>query len=262
MGSNLSNNSPIAKPAPQLQGKARVDLVKSDFDALVWQKGYDVLLDKAIKCPCRNIPDNQALSDCKNCGGSGWVFINRTKTRMVIQAMNRDTQYKEWSEELLGTAKLTTLENEHLSYMDRITISNATQTVSQTVHFETHSDNKVRARAYYPILNVHEVFLFDQSNVPLIKAIEGEHFVIKDNWIELTDQHNHFETLSIRYDYNPSYHIIDHTRAMLTTKVIKQGRDVDTALPVSAVAKLAHYVLDEENYNNQLLFDNSYTEQC
>jgi len=124
MADNQTGNQIIQQTPPNTQGKTRVDLDKSDFDALVWQKGYDVYVDKAMKCPCRNTPDSQALSNCRNCGGSGWIFFNRKETRMVLQSMNANNRYQEWSEEKLGTVRITSLNKEQLTYMDRITIKN------------------------------------------------------------------------------------------------------------------------------------------
>lgn len=265
MPDNLTGSSYITQTPPNTQGKARVDLIKSDFDALVWQKGYDVFLDKAIKCPCRNVPDAQGLSNCKNCGGSGWLFINRKKTRMVIQSMNIDTRYKEWSEEKLGTARITALNEEQLAYMDRITVATGMITTSQVLFFKKHSDGKWRAMCIYPILELVDAFIFDKPEDPLIKAEKGQDFeIVNKNWIELSETHTQKEhpTISLRYRHNPMFHVVDLTRNVMTTKAIQKGKDIDTSMPLSAVAKLAHYVLDEQNFNGDYLNDNDYSEGC
>lgn len=261
---NLSGKSFIQATPVNTEGKARVDLVKSDFDAFIWQKGYDVLLDRAIKCPCRNVSDNQGLSDCKNCGGSGWVFINRKQTRVVIQSMNKDTQFKEWSMERLGTARISSLNEERLAYMDRLTVTNATVVTSQTIHFKLHSDGIYRSPIIYPIKKVIYAFIFKGSNVPLHKAEENVDFTIKEgNWIELDQQHNQENaTLSIRYEHNPMYHVVDINRDVMTSKKSVGGKDFDKNLPISGIARLAHYVLDEQNFNGDFLLNNSYQENC
>jgi hypothetical protein len=261
---NLSGNSYIQATPVNTQGKARVDLVKSDFDAIIWQKGYDVLLDRAIKCPCRNVADNQGLSDCKNCGGSGWCFINRKATRMVLQSMNKDTQFKEWSMERLGTTRISCLNEERISYMDRITVTSATVTTSQTVHFKEHSDGVFRAAIIYPIKKLIYSFLFKGSQTPLFRAVEGTDFDIVDgNWIELKSQHNQdHPTMSLRYEHNPMYHILDTNRDVMTSKKSISGKNVKNNYPVSGIAKLAHYVLDEQSFNGDFLLDNSFEENC
>lgn len=260
----LSNTSYIAATPVNTQGKARVDLVKSDFDAVVWQKGYSVFLDRAIKCPCRNVSDNQGLSSCKNCGGSGWVFINRKATRMVIQSMNKDTQFKEWSVEKLGTARITSLNEDKLAYMDRITITSAISTTSQILHFKQHEDSVYRAMSIYPIKSVIDAFIFKDPSQLLLKAEQGVDFtIVGGNWIELAPIHNvQNATISLRYEHNPMYHVIDLNRDIMTTKKLEGGKDVNKNLPISAIAKSAHYVLDEQNFNGDFLLDNSYQEGC
>lgn len=252
----------IKTTAPNLQGKARVDLVKSDFDAIVWQKGYDVILEKAIECPCRNRPDGQALSDCRNCGGSGWVFYNPVQTRMVIQSINKDTQYKEWSKENLGTAKISALNEQQLSYMDKITILNAVQTLNETLFFKQHSDGVYRAMSTYKIIDIVDIFEFVDSQHPLKVLTENDYTIVNERWIELSNVTEQYPTISIRYTYNPIYHILDINRDVMTSKKLIAGKDINKDFPVSAVGRVAHYILNIQNFNQEYLFDNSYDKGC
>jgi hypothetical protein len=261
---NLGNTI-IAQTPTNTQGKARVDLVKSDFDAVVYQKGYDVHLDRAMKCPCRNTPDAQGLSSCKNCGGSGWMFYNRTLTRMVVQSMNSQTKFQEWSQEKLGTARITALNETMLGYMDRVTLINTKVINSQVLFFKAHQDSKKRAMCVYPIIDMLDAFIFEGTDQPLLPAERGVDYIIAGgNWLELTAKHDALEnpTISIRYTHNPSFHIVDINRNTMTTKKLTAGVDVDKNLPVSAVARSSHYVLDEEKYTADYLFDNSYIKGC
>ena len=74
----------------------RADLHKREFDTLIHQKGRDVLLETALQCPCKSPSTNQQ-SDCKNCGGTGWIFVNPRETRMVLTAINAVTEFRPWS---------------------------------------------------------------------------------------------------------------------------------------------------------------------
>jgi hypothetical protein len=62
----------------------RADFNKSDFETLIQQKGRDVVLEKAILCGCKDKQGNQQ-SNCKNCGGAGFLFINPKETRMIYK---------------------------------------------------------------------------------------------------------------------------------------------------------------------------------
>jgi len=252
----------VKTTAPNLQGKARVDLVKTDFDALVWQKGYDVIVEKAIECPCRNRPDGMALSNCRNCGGSGWVFYNPNQTRMVIQSINKDTQYKEWSKENLGTAKITALNEQRLSYMDKITIINSIQSLNETLFLKQHTDGKYRVMTTYPIIDIVDIFRFADSDSPLIKLTSDDYSIQHNQWIELNNVNEQYPTISVRYLYNPVYYILDVNRDVMTSKKLTAGKDIDKDFPVSAVGRAAHYILDSQNYNQDYLLDNSYDKQC
>ena len=96
----MADNKPITiQTPPNTVGQPSVQLVKNDFDVAIEKKGYRVYHDKASKCPCASKNGGAPQSNCKNCGGSGWFYINRTRTRMVVQSMNINTTNKEWSEE-------------------------------------------------------------------------------------------------------------------------------------------------------------------
>ena len=143
-----------------LKKKGRVDFIKSNFDDLVLQKGYDVYVDRAIRCPCRNVLDGQGLGTCLNCGGSGYVFFNREQTRIIFQGMGSNVSYQEWSEVERGTAKITMLQEIQLAYMDRITVKNGFAIHSQLVHCRL-VDAKVKGKLIYDPLEIIDVFLFE-----------------------------------------------------------------------------------------------------
>ena len=256
---NQHTLAPISTTQPSTVGKGRVDLVKSDFDALLVQKGYDVYLDKVVWCPCRRVADRQPLSSCRNCGGTGYVYINRYKTRMVIQSMNIDTKFKEWSEERVGQARITARDEENLTFMDRITVIGAETTTSQVL-FPRVFDGEVKIKTTYSVSVVDEMYAFESNGTPLKKLYENTDYTIVDNIITLSDTYSTWEdfTISIRYRHEPSFHVIDMVRETMNTIISTSTGEKKTVMPISAVARRSHYVLDEQNYNGDLLLDNSY----
>jgi len=270
-GSNLDNGTVIAATSPNTVGHPRVDLQKGSFDSLIQQKGYDVWHDKAHKCPCVNVLSNHANSSCRNCGGSSWLFTNRTETRMVIQSQSIDTKYKDWSAEKAGSARVTCLNETRLTYMDRIVVRNALMTSSENVHFEKHEDGVWRGYCKFNVKAIDVAYLFTSPSRKLTPLASGDYKIMNGQWIELSpsivetidpNDDGVFPTISIRYEHNPEYHIIDITRQVIESYRNTQSRDLNRdksfKFPLSAVARLAHYVLDQQNFNEEYLFDNDF----
>lgn len=273
MSSNLSNTTAISTTGPSLQGQARVDLVKNDFDAVVWQKGYEVLVERAMKCPCRNEPNASGLPSCRNCGGNGWLFYNKTSTRMVLQSMNLDTKYKEWSEERMGTVKITALTELDLGYHDKITLVNAQVIDSQVLFVKDYNEGlgtpDLRTKTVHDILEVKDLFLLVDPKEPLVRLNQGSDFTIDathKNVIKFDAKYVDREnmTVSIRYKYNPSFYVLEFMRELMSTQQVDKatGQDVVKQLPIHAMARRTHYVLNEENSTGTYLHDNSYASAC
>lgn len=121
----------IRKSAPPNSiGQPRVDFIKPAFDSLIWDKGYKIIVYDAIECPCKS-GNTTNLSNCSNCLGLGWVFINPLETIGIITAINKDTQYKYWSPEFKGTVAVTLRDIERLSFMDKIILKNEVSILSE-----------------------------------------------------------------------------------------------------------------------------------
>lgn len=254
-------------PPVSLAGKPEVLLFKSDFEALLQQKGYDVYHDRALRCPCKPKKGGDAQSTCLNCGGSGWLYINRHKTRMVIQSMNIDTKYKEWSEERLGSARITARDVDQLAFMDRLTLINAEAVYSQVLHPKKDPGNTYfYSTTRYNIKRVKDIFLFKGVGVALQKLEEVTDYTIIRNQIRLNVSFSNevAPTITTRYIHEPEFTILDLSRDIMYSTI----RDVcsttgkrDVAFPISAVARRSHYMPDRGDFEDDDLIDNSYTEE-
>lgn len=252
---------------PNLAGQPQVFLRERDFNALVWNKGYDVIVEKALRCPCRNKPDHQAVINCRNCGGTGWAYINPTKTSLVLQSMNYDTKFKDWGEEKIGMGKATFMKQEHISFMDKLTITNGEMITTEVLYPKVWSTGKLMCRTLYPIVDIEHCYLFNGSNEKLTRIRLDEDFTIeKGNYIILNDSLNRENmTLSIRYHHNPVFYVIDIPRVMMVSPEMdkeKGGVVVDSKFPLLANVRLAHYVIGQNNYSGDWLFDNSDYDFC
>lgn len=267
----MSRNKPITRQqAPNLSGQPQVDFRKNDFDAAVEQKGYRVYHEQNINCPCGDDTNgNQPLSSCQNCGGSGHVFINKTQTRMIITSMNVDTQHKEWSEERIGTASITARDVDRLSYMDRITLIDGQSEFSQILHptiIEVNTFDKLVAFTFYDIEDIEAIFLFEGATNKL-KLLENiTDYTYQYNRIVLDDQYNSLinPTISVRYKHKPQFLVIDIPRDIMNSPVVNKttGQIEELTFPIHAIARRAHYVLDQENYVGNRVFDNSFQSAC
>lgn len=251
---------------PNLENQPQVFLRERDFNALIWNKGYEVILEKSVRCPCRNIPDHQAIVNCRNCGGTGWLFVNPIATSTVLQSMNYDTKFKDWGEEKIGMAKLTFQERERLSFMDKVTIQNGEMITTEILHPTLWSTGEYMCRTIYPIKSIELCFLFKgvDSKLERLRLGEGieidkEQYVVIDSSLYQKDC-----TISLRYTHSPVFHIIDLPRAVMVSPEYSkaEGAVIDSKFPLLANARLAHLVLDQNNYSGDWLFDNSDFDFC
>lgn len=234
---------------------------KNDFDVTIWQHGYDVIVEKALRCPCKSKgADN--LASCKNCGGSGWFFINPKQTKAIMHSMNLQTNFREWSEVNVGTVNVSVRDIDKLAFMDRITVLQGNSIHSQTV-FTSFYKGVLFAFLDYTPKDVEEVYLFVSGDDKLVLLQENVDYTIVDYKILIDKKYHHLKdvTLTIRYNHAPQFHVIDLPRdVMVSTIRTTDNRKIKAQMPVNAVGRRAHYVINRQSFNGDLYFDNSYEE--
>lgn len=243
----------------------RSDLSKKDFDDLIQQKGNDVLIETALICPCKSISTNQQ-SNCKNCGGTGWVFINPRERRMVLTAINSVTEFRPWSEELRGTVNITCHEQDDLSEMDRITALKGKAIHNEVLYFKyLNSPQTIFTYSTYNIKTIDYIALFVDINQPLRRLKENDDYTFVNNIItfqsnlQLPFEQIEENNITIRYKHAPQFHVIEMKRdTMQSYKWTNQ--EINQDMPVSAIARRAHYQLSAQNLAGDRLIDNSYIE--
>ena len=239
---------------------------KPDFDATIWDKGHNIYLEKALKCPCRNAASKSGLPDCQNCRGIGWVFINKRDTRAIVQAMNRQEKGgKRWTEEDRGTMSITLRDDDRIAFMDRITMREMQANYSEVLKLKKEGSKWV-GRTIYPMIAVEFVFMFEKSDKPLYKLTSSD-YSINENYVSVNLALENVEepSITVRYFHNPQFHIIDITRDQFLHRGglppncdIQQPVSQELAkLPVHAVARRAHYILDTPDMFGDSVFNNS-----
>lgn len=249
--------------APDLVSKPDVRFDKGNFDAFVWKHGYPVYHDKMIQCPCGGTGHPNVT--CGNCLGTGWVLVERVQTRMVLQSINLDTKFKEWSVEKTGTVKITALDKDVLNFMDRVVALQAVAPFSELLKIRTRILETPNKFAYssYDIIGIIGVYRWTSDSAALTRMVEGTDFTYERNKIIFSDIYDNNSDLrvTIKYWHNPQFHIIDVMRDIINQDTWGNDPKVKTTLnqrlPIHATGRRSHYVLDAENYNGNLVIDNS-----
>lgn len=233
---------------------------KSKFDNLVYDKGVNVYHDKMIKCPCgTGGKANPALPSCHNCGGSGYVLIQRIQTKMVVQGINYETKFKEWSLELLGTIKITCLSKDALSHMDRIILLDS-ETISNELITIKEYKGVLYSYVTYDIDSIELFYSFQGDDVKLISMVQGEDYTI-DGFKIIFDtvkfkRYNTKYGFSIKYRHKPQFHILDIPRDIMTAPDNENGGETMNDFPLNAIGRRSHFVIDALNFEGDYLLSN------
>lgn len=247
------------------QGKTPyVSLKKDRFDIAIEKNGYEVILEKAVRCACKS-KNSGHIGSCKNCGGSGWFFINPIITRMLVQSMSMNPQYKSWGIMASEISTISAKNEDKLSFMDRITVMNTLSESSEVVHL-TEEETKTIGRLNYTPKEVYCVFLFIDSD-DKHRLLKDDEYELENEFIILSDEllaeiNNSDISVSIRYRHNPQYHIIECVRETMTAPTELSGERKEQSMPVNARAKRVDLIKDMENYTGDRLFDNSFDVKC
>ena len=256
-------------------GIIRTDFFDPDFSVLVDNKGYDAVWERAIPCPCAK-RQGAVMSSCKNCQGTGWVFINPKQIKVIAQSLNKDTKYKEWSQERLGTASFTVRPEYHLGFMDKITLLNSSSVESEN-RIVYSLGNELLISTIYAIDEVIDVFKFVGPDWPLQLISKDDYSIAscadfnldfsEDFRVSPSPSFLEFksgvvkvgDSVTISYKHKVQYHILDLNHDVRNTIVLdNDSREQPLALPISAIGRRVAQVIDASNYQGDNLFDNSY----
>lgn len=241
------------------------------FNGLIYNMGYDALLQRALRCPCVDRASGQALSTCKNCNGRGWFFVDTRQTRIIAQTMENIRRNTQTGEINRGTAKITARASDKLGFMDRVILLDLIAYYTEILN-PIEYENELIAYPIYEPLEVTNIYLYagdDKKLIPLTPdkyEIQGNKIIFDQSIIDevpVEDVNQKFPeiTISIRYSYHPCYHIIDSNREL--TKVREKGCSFTDEnlkeVPMLYIARKAHYIFDAVKYNNEV-FENSVIE--
>lgn len=253
---------------------------QNEFDKAIESKGYDVFIEKGMRCPCYIKNSAAANPMCLNCGGTGWFFFGKKSTVAVIQSMNRRTKFLNWSETDRGTIQVTVKGIDRVAFMDRVTVLEVESIFSQaSLVFKTNLDKYVSFLIYSPT-EIDSCFIYDSFDQPLLYLRKDVNFSVVEDRLEFNDtiiQYLDSEQeaqITVRYFHHPTFHIIDINREIVKTFSYDDRFDEDKELPVlnqeqinpafvkqlmpvNSVARKVHFMLDSPNASGESLYDNT-----
>lgn len=248
----------IIPQTPPQAGMPRVDFQEGSFENLLWQKGYSVIWERALPCPCVKKTANK--SGCKNCQGTGWIFYNPTSIKAVLTSINRTTKYKEWGQELLGTVAVTCESRFDLGYMDRLTLSDSLVNNGEALLVRKQGLDNLFTFTTFRIQSIIDIFIFVDVNTKLTRLEKDIDFTFDQNKITfISDKVSEGTSLTASYKYNPEYHILDFQHDIRNSSALVDKEERQLILPISAIARRAMNVsFDRQNFDGTSVLDNSY----
>ena len=273
MGNNdsksiLTRHPIVAKTAPSLDlPKPIWDVEK--FNSLIHNMGYEAYLERALRCPCVDKATGHALSTCKNCMGRGWFFVDKRETRVVAQSMENLRRNTNSGEINRGTVRITARASDKLGFMDRVTLLDLEAWHTEILNPVMFNDELVAYPVYEP-LRITNIYLYGGDDVKLIPLTEKQYMIVENKivfdkelmeQVPVEDMNQKFPemTVTIRYSYRPTYHIIDANREL--TKVRdKSGCSFSDEnlrqVPMLYIGRKSHYIFDAQRFDNEI-FENT-----
>lgn len=235
---------------PNLSGQPQVQFRPNDFDAVIWTHGYDIICEKAIRCPCQG-NSGAPLPNCNNCHGFGYIFINPTRVKAIITGLNRNTQYVQWNPELMGTAAITVRDSdkENLSYFDRITVEDEYAQFTEMVVSRKMAEDTIGIFLSYAPLEdgIVSVYIFKDSTSPLIKLNPSVYSISPNNPYCIVFKKGNVPEgvgVSILYKHRVEYHIIDlpHEIRASLGKNKTSGQYEILKMPIQVIGRRTHLI--------------------
>ncbi len=251
------------------------------FDSAILKQGYNVYHHRALRCPCVNKGTGSPLPDCENCRSIGWFYINKTKTKALMQNLgNKPDHNQNWSQTNAGTTTITTLYSDDVSYMDKFEIIDLEANYTQILHPKyIQSTDSLFAFTIYEPIQVYEIFAFINSQSPLmplydraVKELDWDYYVDRnkivfnpDKWLEMFERGD--MSISLRYKHVPVYCVIDIQREVFKAKdqsaCDATPCDFGTndlhlrGMPQKSIGRRLHYIWDANNQSGPSVFDNT-----
>jgi len=238
-------------------------LIPDDLNSALWENGVKVLHERAVRCPCEG-ESSSPETNCNNCMGTGWVFVNPIETKALITSINKNTRYKDWNPDFIGTVALTFMNVNRLSIGDRVTsleresVHSENVTVRETVH--------LGVTTYFSFLTykpkrIDSVFIYANKDVRLGKLASTDFAIDSFNPYVITFKNKPSNGVaSVTYEHSLVYHVMDIPHDFRISKEYDEnGKRSTTDLPIQAIARKKQYMFSESaKFVGNDIFENSW----
>lgn len=114
----------------------RVDLHESKFSQAIEEKGYKVVWEKAISCPCnkasQKVTDATDL-DCPLCKNKHYIYFNPIEIKCLMTSLTRRGELSQDGQWLLGTYMVTTKPENKFGVYDRLRFVDTTASYTEAL---------------------------------------------------------------------------------------------------------------------------------
>lgn len=231
--------------------KTRADFREEEFVKLIRQHGKFVIWRKALLCPCFNPESEQAVVNCGNCNGSGYLYVDPHQIQAVMMQFDKRTSvYEKFGLFQEGSCQVTTEAQYRLGYRDSLEMLDSVIPMNELL---IKGDRRGRRRtlpagvdsARFRIVSVARLIHQDQDG-KIISLEEGQHYTITpEGWLRWTTVGDRVVpqrgVLSIHYDYHPIFITVSWmhvTRDDVSGRRTIKSKPRTVSHPVQAVAKL------------------------
>jgi hypothetical protein len=114
----------------------RVDLWGSAFDKFATERGYNVIWEKAISCPC-NASSKSATDatdlNCPLCGNKHFIWVEPIPIKAMMTSLARSKNLEEDGIYQIGSYKVTTHSSHKIGFYDRLTFTECSAPLTETI---------------------------------------------------------------------------------------------------------------------------------
>ncbi len=220
---------------------APVQFNPENYANLIKSHGVPVVWEKSMLCPSRTNAVKPGGHDptCKLCDGSGYVFFEPINTIMVIQSASLEQNYYIQGRFDSGTATITALPENKISYWDRIVLPNTVMRYTDLVFRRVGTlTDPVR----YSVVELLRV----QSGPQVFEI--GKDFKLKDGQIVWTKNAKRRPADGVSYSIlgnrNPVYLVMDMLNPHRQVRNFSES-DGMRDMPLRATVKLDFLIKDD-----------------
>lgn len=235
----------------------RVDFDKKAFDALAENKGHIMRHERSVRCSCNEKATGNPHGDCVNCGGIGFVFKTGANIRGVISNMNYDPKTQRYHTIDMGTAMLTTLFENRVAFMDRLTIEDGesvfTETVYPFIQTLTGGTSILRCQTLYAPISISEAYLFVDAATPHTVLTETIDYTVVGNVITfstalrdaLVASGEEYYHVGVRYTHFPQYIVMDVLKDIRNSRELTiGGTEANQKMINNCIIKKTQFILN------------------